>query len=144
MKPKTKGLSAWLITWEWCGEHAAVREKVAEILDPRLSSDRVRETVELLYHRTATLSEKAAWRLLRAKQQYPAEFMRLEGVPWKGEIRCGHNPWLLARIVDGLQIETDAEGVERAIWKDRHDAKVVRETIAGFKNERKLLPQGCP
>lgn len=27
---------AWLLTWEWIGDHAAVEDRIAEILRPRL------------------------------------------------------------------------------------------------------------
>ena len=126
---KHKGLKAWLVTWEWIGEHAKREDKVAEILDPRISADRVREIVELLYHRRALVSEKVAWRLRKAKQQYPAEFMILEGAKWRGEIRCGHNPWLLARLVDDLIIETDRSGKETATWSDRYSPVEMRKLI---------------
>jgi|SRR5271170_1825578 len=55
---KQRGYSAWLVTWEWSGEHAAVEDKVAEILDPRSSPNRVQQIVELLYHKEASMSEK--------------------------------------------------------------------------------------
>jgi hypothetical protein len=97
---KGKGVRAWLITWEWVGDHAKPPNKVVEILDPRLSEERVRQIVELLYHRDALLSEKIAWRLRHRQQPYPAKFTRFHGVDWTGEITCGHNPWLHARLVD--------------------------------------------
>jgi len=51
MKPKK--VKAWLVTWEWIGDHAKRPDKVAEILDPRLPAEQVRRIVELLYHREA-------------------------------------------------------------------------------------------
>lgn len=50
---------------------------------------------------------------------YPAQFGMLNNVLWGGEITCGHNPWLLARLVDELTVEADADGKERATWKER-------------------------
>jgi hypothetical protein len=50
---------------------------------------------------------------------YPAQFGILNNVPWGGEITCGHNPWLLARLVDDLTVEADADGKERATSKER-------------------------
>jgi hypothetical protein len=131
---KRKGLSAWLVTWEWCGDHAAVSDKVAEILDPRMPSERVRQIVELLYHREASLSEKVAWRLLKRNQPYSADFVDIEGVKWEGQVMCGHNPWLLARLVDDLKIETDVQGRDSATWRDRRTVLEMREKLARIKS----------
>ena len=54
---------AWLVTWEWAGDHAKRADKVAAILNPRLGGDRVRELVEFLYMLdNSSLSEKLAGR----------------------------------------------------------------------------------
>lgn len=132
---QSKGLSAWLVTWEWSGEHAKVEQKILEVLDPRISPERVREFVGLLYHQDATLSEKIAWRLRKCKQIYPAEFITLEGVRWTGQIICGHNPWLKARLVDNLVITIDANGTETASWDDRQTPKQAVERIRAFKSK---------
>jgi len=126
---KQKGLSAWLVTWELSGAHAKRDDKVAEILDPRIQPERVRQIVELLYHRDSALSEKIRWRLRRQDQPYPAEFLTLEGVEWFGEIICGHNPWLRARLVDDLIVQADVDGKETATWKDRHNPREVGKKI---------------
>ena len=28
-------MKAWLVTWEWMGDHAAVQDRIASILNPR-------------------------------------------------------------------------------------------------------------
>jgi len=124
---ESKGMSAWLITWDCSGNHAKPRDRVVEILDPRLSSERVRQIVELLYHKDAPLSEKVDWRLRRRQQPYPAESPSFHGVKWEGEINCGHNPWLRARLVDNLIIGTDENGRERASWTDGHSPREMAE-----------------
>ncbi len=43
----------------------------------------------------------------------------LNGVPWGSEIICGHNPCLLARLVDDLTIEAAADGKELGTWIER-------------------------
>lgn len=129
----TRKHKAWLVTWEWIGDHAKQPNKVAEILEPRLPPERVRRIVELLYHRDASLSEKVAWRLRKQRQIYPAEFVKLEGLPYPGEIICGHNPYLRARLVDDLIIEHGADGKETATWKDRYRLRGVREKILALK-----------
>ena len=41
--------TAWLVTWEWVGEHAERKDKVASILNYRLSEKNVAEYMERLY-----------------------------------------------------------------------------------------------
>ena len=125
-------VKAWLVTWEWFGNHAAQSDKVVEILNPRWSGERVRRLVELIYHRDALLSEKISWRVRRKRQPYPAEFVKFEGMPFEYEISCGHNPWLRARLVDDLEVSIDRTGKEVATWKDRHKLREVRERARSF------------
>jgi hypothetical protein len=118
----TPKMKAWLVTWEWCGDHARPEDKVAAILNPRLSANHVRDLVEFIYLSAMyTLSERADYARDRKRHNpYPAEFGRTpEGVPTMGAIHCGHNPWLEARLVDHLTVEIDAEGNEMASWKER-------------------------
>lgn len=131
---KRQGFKAWLITWEWMGNHAKPKEKVVDVLDPRLPPERVRWFVELLYHRDALLSEKISWRLRRRLQPYPATFATLEGTQWRYDITCGHNPWLRARLVDNLVIDADADGKETATWTERYNLAEVRSMIRRIKN----------
>jgi len=67
---------------------------------------------------------------------YPAEFLKLEGLPWSGQIHCGHNPWLLARLVDDLEIVRDENGHEKATWKIRYDPRDIRAKIIALKGKR--------
>ncbi len=134
MKAQRK-FKAWLITWEWIGQHAKRPDKVAEILDPRLPPERVRQILELLYHRDALLGEKISWRLRKQRQPYPAEFVKVEGLPWSGQIHCGHNPWLFARLVDDLQVVRDDNGNEKATWKNRYDPRDIREKIIALRDQ---------
>ncbi len=53
---------AWLITWEWRGDHARVENDVATILNYRLRGTTVRSIVELLYSNSQyTLNERLAY-----------------------------------------------------------------------------------
>jgi len=128
MKHK-QGFSAWLVTREGSEGDAESQDKVVEILSPRMSPKRVREIVELLYHREATLSEKVAWRLRKQSQPYAAKFLMIEGVRWEGQIICGHNPWLCARLVDNLIIDIGADGKETASWNDRNTPRKTAEKV---------------
>jgi hypothetical protein len=95
-----------------------------------MSAERVREIVGLLYHRDALLREKVVWRLRKQQQPYPADFQTIDGVPCEGQIICGHNPWLHARLVDTLIIGTDGDGDETASWTDRYPVPEMREILA--------------
>lgn len=111
---------AWLVTWEWSGDHAKPAEKVVAIFNPRLGAERVRELVELLYIQSgASLDEKLSWAVDRSRNPYPAQFGSLNGAPWQGEIHCGHNPWLFARLVDDLWVATGEDGTQEAHWSER-------------------------
>jgi len=124
---KPKGYSAWLVTWEWFGEHAKREEKIAAILNPRWAGERVAEYVEFLYAESEyTLEERARFVLTKAKNPYPARFGSLRGVRWTGQVFCGHNPWLFARLVDNLTIQGDETGREQAAWNERPKPDLTR------------------
>ncbi len=118
-RPK-KGISAWLVKWDHCGGHARPAETVAAVLNPRLSGQKVREIVELLYANDRyDASQRIAVVRNPRSNPYPAHFGELGGVPWQGDIRCGHNPCLEARLVDNLRAVVDSEGQDQFSWTDR-------------------------
>jgi hypothetical protein len=113
-------VKAWLVTWEWIGDHAKREDKVAAAFDPRLSGEHVRELVELLYlAENLVLRERISWGRDKKRNPCPATFMTFDGVPWTGQIHCGHNLFLLARLVDDLTVEKGADGGEEATWRER-------------------------
>jgi len=70
-------MKAWLVTWEWCGEHAKRDDKIAGIFNPRFGGVRVRELVEIRYANEYTLSERMD--LARGRPNpYPAKFGTLD------------------------------------------------------------------
>lgn len=97
--------------------------EVAAIFSPRLGSVRVREFVELIYVTSGyfTLSEQLSMTWPRyGRDPYVAKFGQTkEGDPWEGEILCGDDPYLRARLVDDLTVERDADGKEKTNWKER-------------------------
>ena len=135
---KPRKIKAWLVTWEWSGNHAKRDKKVAATFDSRLSPERVRAFIEVLYaYETYTLSEKiTAFVDNRRRNPYPAEFLKLDGGSREGEIHCGHNPYLRARLVDDLTVERGQDGVETATWKDRYSAREVRKKLAAMRSMR--------
>jgi hypothetical protein len=110
----TRKMKAWLVTWEWVSDHAKRDDKIAAVLNSRLSESRVKKLVEFLYANDSyAVSEKMAVAQRRRDNPYPAKVER-------GVITCGHHPFLQARLVDDLRVEYDGHGMETAIaWKER-------------------------
>ena len=100
---RQKGRTAWLVTWEQVGD-SAVLEKIAAILKPQLGGERVRDLVGFLY---ASLKYEPYEQLeiiagLRSTP-YPPAFGSVKNGPagiWQGEVICGDNPFLKARMVE--------------------------------------------
>ena len=120
MTRRTQGIAAWLVTWEWAGDHAKVDEPVVAVLNYRLGSARVRDFVERLYVALKyDVEEKIALGKQPTSNSYPAQFMTAGGVDWEGQIQCGHNPYLFARLVDNLRVERCENRRERVRWNER-------------------------
>jgi hypothetical protein len=107
-------MKAWLVTWEWVGNHAAVEEPVVAILSARKNARGVRIYVEQRYiEETASFEEKLSYaRYNRPRRPpHPAELTH-------NRIHCGHNPFLYARVVDDLSTEINQEGNEELTWTE--------------------------
>jgi hypothetical protein len=116
---KKKGCVAWLVTWEWSGDHAKVDNKVAAILNRRWSAKKVAEYVEFIYYSEYSNSEKIGLATGKLSNPYPVRWDALDGVPWLGRMTCGHNPWLFARQADNLRVEENDSGLEEVLWDER-------------------------
>jgi hypothetical protein len=106
-----RGQKAWLLIWEWIGDHAAVEDRIAAILRPRLSQNIVGEIVENLYaiHEYSP-KELALWSKWPKENPYKAQW-------YNGHCECGHNPSLNADHVHDLTITEDLEtGIETINW----------------------------
>jgi hypothetical protein len=113
-------MKAWLVTWEWDGDHAKVKEPIAAVLRARRSSKQVREIVELIYvNETYSFSERLAYATNKGTNPYPATWGYLGKRQWEGEIYCGPNPYLYARLVDDLQVQVNRAGKEKLTWNER-------------------------
>jgi hypothetical protein len=116
-----KGIRAWVIRWDWCGAHAAIDQPVAAVLRPQTSPQQVKRIVELLY----AAREYEPGEMLHAIRRnghnpYPAQFDpegdgRTHRVQWSGEISCGHNPFLVARLATAWWAD---DGSGRIEWED--------------------------
>jgi|SRR5579864_129816 len=110
---------AWLVTWEWIGNHAKRDNKIVAVLDPRISPIRVRELVELLYLNIAYgIGERVYYALHRKRNPYPASFTDGQAMRWPPVIHCGDNPFLMAHLVKNLTVERHKDGTETATWQD--------------------------
>jgi len=130
-------MKAWLITWDWTGDAAAVADVVVGVLNPRWGDRRVADMVEFLYsNTTANISELAHYAKRPSNNPYRAEIRN-------GRIHCGHNPFLYARIVSDLKIEIGSDGKESITWKEppiydliNNKVQMVREPIPGAFTRR--------
>ncbi|MFH1288231.1 MAG: hypothetical protein ABII25_05995 [bacterium] len=106
-----KGQKAWLVIWEWAGSHARVEDKIAAILRPWWSEERVGQIVETLYAlHQYTPRELAIFAKQPKKNPYKAQWHN-------GYCSCGANPSLHASYVENLIIEEDSEsGFETISW----------------------------
>ena len=123
-KGRRKGVKAWLVTWEWAGEHSKRDDKIVAVFNPHLGGVRVRELVEFLYMtHSYSISERIACALHPKENPCRAQFGTLKGMPWSGEVICGHNPYLRARLVDDLTVKHH-DGKEEVDWTERQKPDV--------------------
>ena len=139
MGKSRQGCKAWLVTWDWTGDHAAVPERdiLAAILRPQTSPDAMKRIVELLY---AAREYAPSGKLDAMKRNpYPAKFNTIEveqplqsgevfkqTVPFAGQIVCGHNPFLSARLVDNLRLRDSTNPDAGLIWDERPRPDTIR------------------
>lgn len=120
---------AWLVTWEGT---KTPEKRVVAAFNPRIPASRIRKVVQVLY---VTLVEadadKIRFGVVPKRNPYPAREDML------GNIECGHNPWLRARIVSNLREAggevrwTEAPSV-RERWKqiaELHGRDAVPESL---------------
>ena len=128
-----KGIRAWLVSWEWDGEHARYEgEQRYLIIGPRRSAKYVADVMERLYAQSQyTLGEQASLAAGRWKNPYPATIGHWE------RITCGHNPFLFGRPVKDLRVEAGEDGVERLVWEDLPIKQEWRDFVARVAAENR-------
>ena len=126
-------MKAWLVTWEWAGDHAKVDDPLVAVLNPRWSASRIRELVEILYANAYySLSERLRYANNRSFNPYPAEFGSVAGVSFEGAIYCGHNRWLYARKVKNLRVADDKSDREHLLWSEE-DTSFIESNINSWR-----------
>lgn len=113
--------TSWLVTWEWMGDHARIEKgkEIVAVFNYTWSGERVRLLVEQLYLSFGN----SVWDMIKVARNkrgnpYPAEFENVNGVPWHGSIRCGHNPSLHARLVRNLHVILHDDGSQEYHWEE--------------------------
>jgi hypothetical protein len=121
-------MRAWLITWEWMSESAEVADRIATILPPRWSPNRVSDVLEQLYALSiSNVEELAAWAKSPKNNPYPAKTEDNHA----DVLVCGSHPWLYARKVSKLTVIRLDSGYERVSWveTDRYRMKADRSGV---------------
>jgi len=104
--------TAWVITWDWIGDHAATKEPFVAVLSWRKSSQQVFAFVEQLYAQSIlTPEEQIAVARDPKSNPYPAQWASLRGVRHEGRIICGGNPWLFARLVKNVRYDPASSAI---------------------------------
>ena len=111
-------MKAWIITWQ--DSQGTEHEPVVMVLNGMMGIKRVQWYVETMYiEKMSSDAEKydSARPKRSRKIAFPAEVTKT--VNGEAHIHCGHNPWLFARLVNDLRVETDIDDVETLKWKER-------------------------
>jgi hypothetical protein len=124
-KPKTR--NAWLITWESSREdylRDLNRPRIVAILKPQYEHSTIRRILPVLYasEKPLRFSEKISFGFGRQS----ASFLRVEEL----SICCGGNPWLRARPVKDLYVESYSETAWRETlhWTEQEYCRENPET----------------
>jgi hypothetical protein len=110
-------VNAWLVTWEWMGAHAAVESPLIAILSGRLGYSRVAEFVKWTWASAMLTPEEWLDGVRHRRLAYEPESGRIGTIPWSGEMSCGHNPFVWARLVRNARVE--GNGVDRELHWER-------------------------
>jgi hypothetical protein len=117
--------TAWVITWEWAGGHAAVKSPFVAVLNWRWSSNHVLTLVQQLYAQaTLNVEEQIAVARNPKSNPHPASFVSISGARHEGRISCGGNPWLYGRLVSNVRFD---HGTGAPMW----DEPCIPAAVAG-------------
>lgn len=115
---RRRNVRAWLVTRE--GEHAG-QDKVALLLHPATAKGRVAHLVALLYaNEYGSFTERVAYATDRGPTGHPyrASLAIRNGRECDGQFICGGNPYLYARLVEGVTVEAGDNGSETLRWRE--------------------------
>ena len=125
-------MKAWIIIWNWVGEHAKHEKPLVNILSARNHPKAVLQYVDFYYtSETSSVQEK----IDQAKYNkpslspYQADFERIDGVEFQGLITCGHNPYLEAFVADNIRAADTPYGITWETTSLDRARRVAREWI---------------
>ena len=144
---------AWLITWEWTGDHAQVDDKFVAIISSRFKDKKVREMLEQ-YFASNYLSLREQINCVKSKRSHTYNVQLIliavsnelqqkasampSQVPFSESMIIGGNPWLWARIVYKLETWREEGDVEWLKWNERENISWDGKSIKSDWGERKL------
>ncbi len=99
------------------GNHAAVEEPLIAVLSGRLSYKRVADFVKWTWASAQLTPEEWLDGIRNRKLAYEPHPGAIGAVQWQGEMTCGHNPFVWARLVRNARVEVS--GDERSLVWDR-------------------------
>lgn len=124
---ETKPMTAWLIKWEWIGDHAKVQHPIVEIVSARKGTPYVMDYLQRLHDLYClSLVERAdIARYNRPRKRRPYEVK--QHLTKRGlVIDVGHNPHLTARLVKNLVVKTDPETGEETVTFETEEIDAAR------------------
>lgn len=116
-------MEAWLITWggadDDAAEDAVQDNKIVHILDLSKTTEEVAQIVQLFYaHFIYTVGELARFTKDPSSNPYKSEVSAT--APGYYRIVCGHRPWLEARRVKDLSVESSDDNRRETVrWKEQ-------------------------
>ena len=117
---RIRPVAAWLILWEWIGDHAAVESPIVDIVSARKGDKYIKDYLQRLHDvKCLSLEERAATARFRNPHAPPYEPKLVFPVGYRGEYHCGHNPYLVARRVKNLVVGHDPATGEETVTFDR-------------------------
>lgn len=121
LKIKNHLKKGWVIFWEAAGGHKHVNEeeKVVAILSCRFSGERIRFMVQQFYTSLcASHSEKISFINNPEFNPFRANFGHRGRIPCQDIVRAGHNPFLVARLVQNIRVLDLGDGKEKVEWEE--------------------------
>jgi hypothetical protein len=126
-RKRLEGYRAWLVRWDWAGEHARVDREVIAVLPPQTSAAEVAKFIERYYSASAYQpDEMLQFMRVPDANPYRARFGTVTAiledgtatqVRWDGDVFCGHNPFIVASRVHDLKASPVADG-SRLTWEE--------------------------
>ena len=99
-------MKAWIIRWEWIGEHADPDDPLIAILSARCGVGDVRKFIER-FHVVATALARE--QIEYARYREPREIAYRASVSRDGRIDCGHNPFIVGGRGDDVCLEENGD-----------------------------------